>query len=80
MIDWGRIRKLLGAALGAVTATGLIALAGALGIELDPAAAVALATALVAFATWLAPANDPAAAGADEYDDTGDDPAAYRPL
>lgn len=52
-----KIKKLIGAALGAVTAGGVLAVANALGIGVGPELAAAVAGLLAAVGTYLAPKN-----------------------
>lgn len=52
-----KIKKLIGAALGAVTAGGVLALADALGLGVGPELATVVAGALAALGTYLAPKN-----------------------
>lgn len=52
-----KIKKLIGAALGAVTAGGVLAVADALGLGVGPELATVVAGVLAAFGTWLAPRN-----------------------
>lgn len=57
-IPWyKRYSKALGALLGTLTPTGLIAALATADIHMDPALAAGLVTIAGVLATWLAPAN-----------------------
>lgn len=53
-----KVKKLLGALLGAVTAGGVLLVANAFGLDVDAATATAVAGLLASLGTYLAPANE----------------------
>lgn len=55
------VRKAVGALLGGVTGTAVVAVAGAFGLEVTPEVAAAVALLLATLGAWLAPPNEAAA-------------------
>lgn len=55
-----RVRKLVGAVLGGVTAGAVIAVGRMAGVEVEPELAAAVVTVLAAIGTYVAPANEAA--------------------
>jgi hypothetical protein len=53
-----RIRKLVGAVLGGITAGAVVAVGGLLGWQVEPELAAAIVVVFTAVATYLAPANE----------------------
>jgi len=56
-MDWGRIRKLLGSLLGAVTGGAVVGVARLFGVELDPELVGLIVAVCAAVGTYLAPPN-----------------------
>jgi hypothetical protein len=53
-----RLRKAIGAGLGAVTGALVVWGAAAAGVDIDPAAAASLAAVLAVLGTYITPANE----------------------
>jgi hypothetical protein len=55
-----RVRKLVGAVLGGLTAGAIVGVGRLLGWGIEPEVAAALVTILAAVGTYVSPANEPA--------------------